>query len=196
MTGVSFLIASRVDSFGPLFGAYILLGVGIGASTLLPCSLVIANWFGARRGLAMGLAFAGTSLGGAAMTMVGNFAIVRGGWRAGYVALAIPMFVIVVPLIIFVVRTRPPQAEGVSVAQASDALPGFELREAFRCRSFWMIAAAQFFFAAVAAGAGLHLITYLTELGYTRVIRSRHDEPGATCSPRSASSGWACLPIA
>jgi MFS family permease len=168
MTGVAFLIASRVDSFGPLFGAYVLLGVGIGASTLLPCSLVIANWFGARRGLAMGLTFAGTSLGGAAMTMVGNFAIARGGgWRAGYVALAIPMFVIVVPLIILVVRTRPPQAEGVSVAQASDALPGFELREAFRCRSFWMIAAAQFFFAAIAAGTGLHLITYLTEVGYT-----------------------------
>jgi len=167
MTGVSFLIASRVDSFGPLFGAYVLLGVGIGASTLLPCALVIANWFGARRGLAMGLTFAGTSLGGAAMTMVGNAAIARGGWRAGYVALAIPMFVIVVPLVILVVRTRPPQAEGVSVAQASDALPGFELREAFRCRSFWMISAAQFFFAAIAAGTGLHLITYLTELGYT-----------------------------
>ncbi len=167
MTGVSFLIASRVDSFGPLFGAYVLLGVGIGASTLLPCALVIANWFGARRGLAMGLAFAGTSLGGAAMTLVGNFAIARGGWREGYVALAIPMFVVVIPLVIIVVRTRPPQAEGISVAQASDALPGFELREAFRSRSFWMISAAQFFFAAVAAGTGLHLITYLTEVGYT-----------------------------
>jgi len=167
MTGVSFLIASRVDSFGPLFGAYVLLGVGIGASTLLPCALVIANWFGARRGLAMGLAFAGTSLGGAAMTLVGNFAIARGGWRAGYVALAIPMFVVVIPLVIIVVRTRPPQAEGLTVAQASDALPGFELREAFRCRSFWMISAAQFFFAAIAAGTGLHLITYLTEVGYT-----------------------------
>jgi MFS family permease len=167
MTGCSFLIASRVDSFGPLFAVYVMLGVGIGASTLLPCSLVIANWFGARRGLAMGLTFAGTSLGGAAMTMVGNVAIAHGGWRAGYVTLAIPMFVVVIPLIIMVVRTRPPQAEGVSVAQASDALPGFELGEAIRTRSFWMISAAQFFFAAVAAGAGLHLIQYLTELGYT-----------------------------
>jgi MFS family permease len=173
MTGVAFLIASRVDSFGPLFGAYVLLGVGIGASTLLPCALVIANWFGARRGLAMGLTFAGTSLGGAAMTMVGDVAIAHGGWRAGYIALAIPMFVIVVPLVILVVRTRPPQAEGVSVAQASDALPGFELREAFRCRSFWMISAAQFFFAAIAAGTGLHLITYLSELGYTASFAAR-----------------------
>jgi MFS family permease len=167
MTACSFLIASRVDSFGPLFGAYVLLGVGIGAATLLPCAMVIANWFGARRGLAMGLTFAGTSLGGALMTMVGNVAISHGGWRAGYVTLAIPMFVIVIPLIILVVRTRPPQAVGVSVSQASDALPGFEMREAIRTRSFWMISAAQFFFAAVAAGTGLHLITYLTELGYT-----------------------------
>jgi len=167
LTATAFLIASRVDSFGALFGAYVMLGVGIGGATLLPCSLVIANWFGTRRGLALGLAFAGTSLGGALMTMVGSQAIKYGGWRTGYVALAIPMFVIVIPLIIIVVRTRPPQAEGVSVSQASDALPGFELREAFRTRSFWTIATAQFFFAAVAAGAGLHLITYLTELGYT-----------------------------
>jgi sugar phosphate permease len=170
MTGIAFLCASRVHAFAPLFAANVLLGVGIGASTLLPCSLVIANWFGARRGLAMGITFAGTSLGGAAMTMVGNFAIMRGGWRAGYVTLAIPMFVVVIPLIIFVVKTRPPQAEGLSVAQASDALPGFELREAFRTRSFWLISAAQFFFAAVAAGAGLHLIIYLTEVGYTHTF--------------------------
>jgi MFS family permease len=167
MTAASFLIASQVNSFGPLFAAYVLLGVGIGASTLLPCSMVLANWFGARRGLAMGITFAGTSLGGALMTLVGSYAISYGGWRAGYVTLAIPMLLIVVPLILVVVRTRPPQAEGVTVAQASDALPGFELREAFRTRSFWMISTAQFFFAAVAAGVGLHLITYLTEVGYT-----------------------------
>src|SRR5258708_3317808 len=99
----------------------------------------------------------GTSPGGEETTRGGDFAIVRGGWRAGYVALAIPMFAVVVPLIILVVRTRPPQAEGVSVAQAGDALPGFELREAVRCRSFWMIAAASFFFAARAGGAGRDL---------------------------------------
>src|SRR5262249_36534016 len=91
MTGTAFLIASRVHLFAPLFAAYVMLGIGIGASTLLPCSLVIANWFGARRGLAMGLTFAGTSLGGALMTMVGNYAISRGGWREGYVTLALPM---------------------------------------------------------------------------------------------------------
>jgi MFS family permease len=148
-----------------------LLGVGIGAATLLPCSLVIGNWFGARRGLAMGIAFAGTSLGGAAMTMLGNFAILRfGGWRAGYVALAIPMIVIVVPTILLAVRSRPAQAAGQTVHGAAGALPGLELGEALRTRSFWMIASAQFMFAFVAAGVGLHLITYLMGLGYTETF--------------------------
>ncbi len=193
MTGTSFLIASRVDSFGPLFGAYVLLGVGIGASTLLPCSLVIANWFGARRGLAMGLAFAGTSLGGAAMTMVGNFAIARGGWRAGYIALAVPMFVVVIPLIIIVVRTRPPQAEGVSVARASDALPGFELREAIRSRSFWMICRGAILFRRRLGrrGAASDHLPHRTRLH--AVVLGRHDEPGAGVRGlRQARDGPVC----
>src|SRR5258708_7149434 len=39
LTAGAFLLASRADSFGPIFGAYVILGIGIGASTLLPCSL-------------------------------------------------------------------------------------------------------------------------------------------------------------
>lgn len=169
IAGVAFLIASQANSFPVMLVAYLVLGIGIGASTLLPASLVIANWFGARRGLAMGLTFAGTSLGGTVMTMVGNQAIGFGGWRAGYITLGLPMIVLVIPLVLLVIRTRPPAAESqkLSVAQAANALPGLELGEAVRTRSFWMITAAQFLFACMAAGAGLHLITYLIGLGYT-----------------------------
>jgi len=39
-----------------MVAAYVLVGLGLGAATLLPVSLVVANWFGARRGLALGLA--------------------------------------------------------------------------------------------------------------------------------------------
>ncbi|HEY6418992.1 MAG TPA: MFS transporter [Candidatus Binataceae bacterium] len=169
LSGLAFIMASQANSFTPMLVAYLVLGVGIGAATLLPAALVIANWFGARRGLAMGLTFAGTSLGGAGMTLVGNAAILHfGGWRAGYLTLAAPMLIIVIPLIIVMVRSRPPQAENLhlTVAQAASALPGLELGEAFRTRSFWMLAAAQFLFACVAAGTGLHLITYLIGLGY------------------------------
>ncbi|MFZ1122506.1 MAG: MFS transporter [Candidatus Binataceae bacterium] len=170
LAGAAYLLASQVHSFTPMLGAYLLLGVGIGAATLLPAALVVSNWFGANRGLALGLTSSSISLGGAGMTLVANAAIARHGWRGGYVALAIPMFVVAIPIIVLMVRSRPPQvAAQTTMPGAAPALdvPGFELAEAARTRSFWMICAAQFLYAYVSASAALHLITYLIGIGYT-----------------------------
>jgi MFS family permease len=159
----------RADLLTPV-GAYLLLGVGICAATLLPAALVVSNWFGANRGLALGLTSSGISLGGAGMTLVANAAIARHGWRGGYVALAIPMIVVAIPIIVLMVRSRPPQVGArTTMPGAAPALdvPGFELAEAARTRSFWMICAAQFLYAYVSASAALHLITYLIGIGYT-----------------------------
>src|SRR5262249_16880818 len=168
MTAGAFLVASRAQSFAVMMGAYLLLGIGIAAATLLPAALIVANWFGARRGLAMGRTFAGTWLGGAVMTQVGNFAMLDlGGWRAAYVTLAVPMLLVALPLVLFQVRSRPPEATREDFQASSDALPGLELGQAFRSRSFWMVSAAQFLFACSAAGAGLHLIHHIINLGYS-----------------------------
>jgi MFS family permease len=166
LAGISFLMASQINSFAPLLAAYVVLGVGIAAATLLPCSMVVANWFGARRGTALGLTMAGTSLGGMIMTLVADRAIRSGSWRTGYLILAVPMFVVVVPMIILVVRTRPPGDSKMSVSEAADSLPGLEVAEALRTRSFWMLALAQLFFAFAVSGMGLHLVPYLIGLGY------------------------------
>jgi len=61
IAGCGFVTASLAQSYGAMIAAYLLIGLGVGAATLLPCSMVIANWFGVRRGLAMGLAMAGTA---------------------------------------------------------------------------------------------------------------------------------------
>jgi sugar phosphate permease len=166
MSGTAFLIASRVDSIGPMIGAYVLLGVGITAGTVLPASFVIANWFGARRGLAMGFAIAGTSAGGFVMTLVVS-SVIRGfGLRAAYVALAAPMFLIVIPIVLALVRSRPPGTVRMTVAERSQTLEGFETRAALRTRSFWMILIAHFCFAFAAAGTLIHMAAYLTDIGY------------------------------
>jgi sugar phosphate permease len=46
--------ASRAHSYGPMAGAYVLLGAGAAGSTLVPCAVVAANWFADNRGLALG----------------------------------------------------------------------------------------------------------------------------------------------
>src|SRR5208282_476045 len=101
VTGLAWFALSRATSFAEFLAINGLFGICVGASTTIPSSLVIANWFEQRRGLAMGIAFSGGTLGGAAMTIVANYAIELGGWRMGYATLAMPITFVVVPLILF-----------------------------------------------------------------------------------------------
>jgi MFS family permease len=166
MAGCGFITASLAHSYPVMIAAYLLIGLGIGAATLLPCSMVIANWFGARRGLAMGLAMAGTSAGGMVMTLVSDRAIRFAGWRFGYLVLAAPAFVIVIPLVLLLVRTRPERGEGLTVAEAAGALAGLEVGEAVAGRSFWLMALSVLCFSFSVSGTNLHAVPYLIGIGY------------------------------
>jgi MFS family permease len=162
----AFVLASLAHSYEAMLGAYLLLGVGVGGATLLPCSMVIANWFGARRGLAMGITMAGTSVGGMVMTLISDRVIRLMGWRFGYLTLAVPVVLIVAPAVLLIVRTRPTQAAHAGVAQAASALPGMEAGAALASRSFWMLAAATLCFAVAVSGTNLHCVPYLIGAGY------------------------------
>src|SRR5262249_14631933 len=136
----------------------------------------IASWLCDRRVTGMGLAYAGTSLGVAGMIVVANKAIAFGGWRAGYVAMALPMLLIVAPLVFFVLRSRPSEApepsEIVRPLSEPVVLPGVELTEAFGTRSFWLIGVAEFFYACAIGGTLAHLVIYLLGKGYSAGIAS------------------------
>jgi MFS family permease len=178
LAGAAYLGASQIHSYGPMLAAYLLLGFGIGGATLLPAALVVSNWFSGNRGIALGLTLSGTALGGAGMTLVANIAITHFGWRGGYVTLAIPMVVIGIPIMILMVRSRPPEARAATsladtATQPVVDIPGFELSEASHTRSFWLICGANFLYAFIAASAGLHLIPYLIGVGYSSAFSAR-----------------------
>jgi MFS family permease len=165
VTGGAFVLASRADSFGALALAYVGLGIGIAAATLLPSGLVIANWFKERRGTALGIVTSGTSVGGMVMTLVAARTIEAAGWRAGFIALAIPTFVIAAPVVALIVRTRPP-GEEPSGAPAANPLAGLDVGAALRSRAFWMVSAAQYCYSLAGAGATLHTVPYLIRSGF------------------------------
>jgi MFS family permease len=165
-SGSAFLIASQAGSLFPMMAAYLLLGVGISAATVLPASLVLANWFDARRGLAMGVAISGTTVGGMVMTLVASSVILERGWRMAYVTLGAPMIVVVVPLVFLTVRSRPPGTMKLSVAESAERLEGFDTPDGLRARSFWMLVIANLCFGFAAAGAVVHMVAYLEGVGY------------------------------
>jgi MFS family permease len=159
--------ASNAHSFGALLPSVILLGIGLGASTWLAASLVIVNWFPSRRGMALGLVTFGMESGGMAMTYTVGSVIAAHGWRAGYFTVAVPALLIVVPLLLLTVRTRPANAGTQSVAVQAEALPGLEVGEALRTRAFWMLAIAEMSFGLAAGGTFHHLVAYLEGLHYS-----------------------------
>ncbi|MDH8085358.1 MFS transporter, partial [Klebsiella pneumoniae] len=61
-------------------------------------SLFLPNWFVKRRGLAVGLAFAGVGIGSIIILPWVQFLIDRSGWRAASWAMGILVLVALIPL--------------------------------------------------------------------------------------------------
>lgn len=167
IVGAGYLMASQAHSFVALTLAFLVIGAGVGSSTLVPAAVVAARWFRERRALALGITVAGTSIGGMVMPLVVEHFIAASGWRSALVAIAAPDLVIALPLILAGVRLpseRPLMSE--AAASEPEILPGLELVPALCTVSFWMLAVMQ-----VLAGMGLsgtyyHIVPFLVASGY------------------------------
>jgi len=167
VAAVGFFVMSLAGAYSTFIFGNVLVGIGLTAGTVIPTSLVVANWFGARRGTALGITFAGSSLGGTGMTVVASQAIIHSGWRLGYVAIAAPMVVLAIPFLWAVVRTHPPGQETTSFeGVTAPEVPGLEVGEALKTRSLWLMSLVQLLSAALTSGAGAHFVAYLIGLGY------------------------------
>jgi MFS family permease len=178
LTASGYFALSRSTNLTQFIICNLVIGIGLVSCTAIPCSLVLANWFNQRRGLAMGIALAGASIGGAVMTPIVNYAIAARGWRFGYLLIAIPMAAITIPLLLVFIRTRPPadaepERPPSEPAPAPVELPGLEVSEALKTRSMWLITLVQFLFASLFAGLGQHFIAYLIDVGYSSSVAAQ-----------------------
>ena len=159
------------------YGQFVLINLGLGlgfvACTAIPASKVVANWFEARRGMAMGVMLSGASIGGAIFTPVMSRVIAGYGWRGAYVVLAVLIAAITIPLLTVFLRSRP-DAEAAPASAEREAAPtapitlaGLEIKEALVSRSLWLIALAQFITFSLWSGLGQHFVAYLVGIGYT-----------------------------
>jgi MFS family permease len=75
LTAVGIVMMSQAASLHSLLAGSVVTGIGMVASTILPASMVISNWFGERRGTALGITMAGMELGGMVITMLAGYLI-------------------------------------------------------------------------------------------------------------------------
>ena len=173
LLGCTIILESRITQLWHLYILFGVIGLGLMCATIIPCSLLISNWFVAKRGTAMSAAFIGTSAGGMVMSPVANWIIVNYSWRTAFVASGTVILVLVVPLILFVIRTHPKemglsplQEKGDDTTSAAEVW-GVGVKEAFSLKVFWQIGMIMLIVSIAFAGMANHCVAYMNDIGHS-----------------------------
>jgi len=167
---------------------YLTIGVLVGAGSI--ClgysgqSLFLPNWFNRRRGLAMGLAFAGVGLGSMTLLPWVQHMIEQTGWRTACTAMGIVVLVVLAPINLLL-RKRP---EDIGLEPDGDAAPSassrpvsnvvdpvwagidWTLRRALRTARFWWISLGYFGGLYIWYAVQVHQTKYLLDIGFSSSV--------------------------
>ena len=98
---------SLAHSIWHLYISSLFIGLFFLCSTLIPVTMMISNWFVAKRGMAMSITMTGIGLGGFIFSPIITYLLEHYGWRAGYQIMALIMVVAALPIVIFIFRVKP-----------------------------------------------------------------------------------------
>jgi MFS family permease len=154
-----------------LYGLVAALGMG---TAYVPCNTTVVKWFVRRRGLAIGLASTGASVGTVALPPLAQVLVDAAGWRTAYLVFGAGVFVIL--NIVALAMRRDPESVGLRpdgaplVAIADTPGERWPLTRAARTSAFWLLGAA---FSATWIPVFIplvHLVRYARDLGYTPLV--------------------------
>ncbi len=164
---------------------YLTIGVMVGSGSV--ClgysgqSLFLPNWFNRRRGLAMGLAFAGVGIGSITLLPWAQHMIEQTGWRTACTAIGIVVLVVLAPINLLL-RKRP---EDIGLRPDGDAAPSasakpisyivdhdwagidWTLGRAVRTARFWWLALGYFCGLYIWYAVQVHQTKYLLDIGFS-----------------------------
>ena len=165
---------------------YVTIGVMVGAGSI--ClgysgqSLFLPNWFVRRRGLAMGIAFAGVGIGSVTLLPWVQHMIEATGWRTACTAMGIVVLIVLAPINLLL-RKRPQdigvEPDGDAAPTASSAKPISNILDAAWAGTDWTLgralATARFWWIALGYFCGLyiwyavqvHQTKYLLDIGFS-----------------------------
>lgn len=143
----------------------ILSGIGACLAGAAPITLLLANWFEEKRGLATGIAFTGSSLVSSLLSPVVSSLIGTYGWRVGYRCIAAGLVLTILAALLLIRPT--PAAMGLLPYGGkrheklhSLQADGLSQRGTLRQPSYWLLAVGIFLFGLMTAGTQQQLVSY------------------------------------
>jgi MFS family permease len=140
-------IDNSLAMFYARYAAFALLASG---GTAIAFTGVVTKWFRRHRGLALGIALAGTGVGGVIWSLAANSLFASVGWRDAFVYFASFLALVATPFFFFVLRESPasmgllPDGDAVVPGQVQTVQVGMSLAEAARSLQFWLFLAVAF----------------------------------------------------
>ncbi len=146
--------------------------------------ILINQWFVKKRGRALGIIASGIPLGQLVLSPISQYLITSWGWRETFYFWAAVTAVIVLPMLFFI-KDRPrdkglqPDGDALftegheslsNTAAAPQNRVGYNVKEALRQRSFWLLAATHIICGITCGLMGTHLVILATDLGYSAII--------------------------
>lgn len=144
-----------------------------GGTTPVVWTRAVNLWFDKGRGLALGLALAGSGLAGIVGPGVATALIERFGWQAGYLGISAIILVIALPLIGFLFNDNAPSRNQTAQVDESPTHPGLTFQESYKTVVFWKIAIGFFFISAIIAGLLINLVPLLIDRDMTAMAAAQ-----------------------
>lgn len=163
-------------------GLYISYGVMVGLGSagmgVVACSSSVGKWFITKRGLALGIASMGISLGTAMLTPLAGYIVVVLNWRFGLIALSfIMLFIGMIVSQTLMRRTNPeaygllPDGDKISVPHLVSAPVVHEVSTMalFRDSRFWTLAVCQGLAVMISMSVFVHQVAFATDNGINKM---------------------------
>jgi MFS family permease len=142
--------------------------------------VLIAHWFRARRGQAMGYAYLGLGLGGVVSPSLANYLIRIFGWRHAIEAMGAAVLIVLFPVGLWVTRSTPARMgllpDGETASQAQLPLAGtpapIGVGVAIRSANFWLILLGATLVIGAINAVIQHFVLFLRDQGYSTAAAS------------------------
>lgn len=143
--------------------------------TTLPLAYILSNWFEEKRGLATGICFMGSGIGGMILNPLLGGWLEQYGWRTSFRILAVVMAVVAIPCVMLI-KARPEdkglrplgyKERSAGEAAGTEVMGGSTLAEARRMPKFWLLVLCGMMMTMGNSSLVQTLSPHLTDSGYS-----------------------------
>ena len=177
VTCVCYFLYGFAGNIWVFYGLSVVLALSTALLSWTPLTVIIGNWFNEKRGLAIGITFMGSGVGGMLFNALGGMLISSVGWRYTFMIYAAVMVVTVVPTVLFVIKIKPedvglePYGGYAAVSEAAGVdKPGMSLKSAMRGSNIYILSGAFLLVGFCMNSMNLTTAPNINALGYSPVF--------------------------